>query len=116
MRVASPRASPRRGRIVSVFFGLWTVLLAGPFAQAAELDLSAYRGAAPAGNPSPGWTVSSTNIGRRISFQKIQSLSGAVLMQRISDKQPRLSRQGIAIRYLRTNSLRIGAGGLKYGL
>lgn len=44
MRVANPRDSSRRGLIVRVFWGLWTVLIAGPFAQAAELDLSAYRG------------------------------------------------------------------------
>jgi thiol-disulfide isomerase/thioredoxin len=44
MRTARPRARPRRSLIVWAFLFLWTVLTAGPFAQAAELDLSAYRG------------------------------------------------------------------------
>src|SRR5579872_101101 len=42
MRPASP--GQRRGRIVCAFWALGTVLLAGPLAQATELDLSAYRG------------------------------------------------------------------------
>jgi thiol-disulfide isomerase/thioredoxin len=40
MRVDGTRARQRR----SLFVWIWTVLLASPFAQAAELDLSAYRG------------------------------------------------------------------------
>jgi thiol-disulfide isomerase/thioredoxin len=44
MRTARPRSRPRRSLIVWAFLFLWTVLTAGPFAQAAELDLSAYRG------------------------------------------------------------------------
>jgi len=44
MRVAGPRATQRRGRTAWVFFGLWGVLLVGPVAQSADLDLSAYRG------------------------------------------------------------------------
>ena len=44
MRVAGPRATQRRGPIAWVFFGLWGAFLLGPIAQAADLDLSAYRG------------------------------------------------------------------------
>ena len=44
MRVASPRATQRRGPIARVFFGLLGVLLLCPIAQAADLDLSAYQG------------------------------------------------------------------------
>jgi thiol-disulfide isomerase/thioredoxin len=45
MRVAGPRATQRRGPIARIVFGLWgLVLLRGPISQAADLDLSAYRG------------------------------------------------------------------------
>jgi cytochrome c biogenesis protein CcmG/thiol:disulfide interchange protein DsbE len=45
MRVAGPRAPQSRGPIARVFFRLWgVVLLLGPISQAADLDLSAYRG------------------------------------------------------------------------
>jgi cytochrome c biogenesis protein CcmG/thiol:disulfide interchange protein DsbE len=44
MRVTGPRAAQRRGSIARVVFGLWGVLLLGPIAQAADLDLNAYRG------------------------------------------------------------------------
>src|SRR5450631_3659659 len=44
MSVASPRATQRRGPIVWVSFALCGVLLLGPIAQAADLELSAYRG------------------------------------------------------------------------
>ena len=45
MRVAGPRATQRRGPIARVLFDLWgVVLLLGPISQAADLDLSAYRG------------------------------------------------------------------------
>ena len=41
MRVTRPKTRQRRGPIA---WGLWAVLFAAPFAQAAELDLTAYRG------------------------------------------------------------------------
>jgi cytochrome c biogenesis protein CcmG/thiol:disulfide interchange protein DsbE len=44
MRVTGPGATQRRGLITRVFFGLWGMLLLGPIAQAADLDLNAYRG------------------------------------------------------------------------
>ena len=44
MRVAGRRAIQRRGPIARGFFGLFGVLLLGAIAQAADLDLSAYRG------------------------------------------------------------------------
>jgi len=44
MRVAGHRASQLRGPIARGFLGLFGVLLLGPIAQAADLDLSAYRG------------------------------------------------------------------------
>jgi cytochrome c biogenesis protein CcmG/thiol:disulfide interchange protein DsbE len=43
MRVAGPRATQRRGPMAWVFFVLGMLLL-GPLARAADLDLSAYRG------------------------------------------------------------------------
>lgn len=43
MRVAGHRAT-QRGPVARGFFGLLGVLLLGPIAQAADLDLSAYRG------------------------------------------------------------------------
>ena len=44
MHVAGSRATQRRGPIARGFFGLLGALLLGPLAQAADLDLSAYRG------------------------------------------------------------------------
>ena len=44
MRVAGGRATKRRGPITRGFLGLLGVLLIGPIVQAADLDLSAYRG------------------------------------------------------------------------
>jgi cytochrome c biogenesis protein CcmG/thiol:disulfide interchange protein DsbE len=44
MRVAGRRATQSRGPVVRGFFGLLGVLLLGSIAQAADLDLSAYRG------------------------------------------------------------------------
>ena len=44
MRVASLTATQHRGPVARVFFALWGVLLLGPIAQAADLDLGAYRG------------------------------------------------------------------------
>lgn len=44
MRIADPRATRHRGPVAWVLFGLWGVLLLGPIVQAADLDLSAYRG------------------------------------------------------------------------
>jgi cytochrome c biogenesis protein CcmG/thiol:disulfide interchange protein DsbE len=44
MWVASRRNSQRRGPIARVFFGPFWLLLLAPIAQAADLDLSAYRG------------------------------------------------------------------------
>lgn len=44
MRLAGHRASQLRGPIARGFLGLFGMLLLGPVAQAADLDLSAYRG------------------------------------------------------------------------
>jgi cytochrome c biogenesis protein CcmG/thiol:disulfide interchange protein DsbE len=44
MRVAGRRATQRSGPIAPRFFGLLGALLLGSIAQAADLDLSAYRG------------------------------------------------------------------------
>jgi cytochrome c biogenesis protein CcmG, thiol:disulfide interchange protein DsbE len=44
MRVAGRRATQRRGPIARGLFGLLGLLLLRPVAQAADLDLSAYRG------------------------------------------------------------------------
>jgi cytochrome c biogenesis protein CcmG, thiol:disulfide interchange protein DsbE len=44
MSVAGPRATQRRRPVVRGFLGLLAVLFLGPIAQAADLDLSAYRG------------------------------------------------------------------------
>jgi cytochrome c biogenesis protein CcmG/thiol:disulfide interchange protein DsbE len=44
MRLTRPRTTQRRGPIARVFFGLLGVLLLCPIAQAADLDLNAYRG------------------------------------------------------------------------
>jgi cytochrome c biogenesis protein CcmG/thiol:disulfide interchange protein DsbE len=44
MRVAGPKATQRRGPLARGFLSLLGVLLLGPIAQAADLDLSAYRG------------------------------------------------------------------------
>ena len=44
MRVASPSPHRPRTRIASASCGLWAMLLLGSVAQAAGLDLSAYRG------------------------------------------------------------------------
>jgi thiol-disulfide isomerase/thioredoxin len=44
MRVTGPGAIQCRGPIARAFFGLWRMLLLGPIAQAADMDLNAYRG------------------------------------------------------------------------
>jgi len=44
MGITGPRATRRRDPIAWLFLGLWGVLLLRPIAQAADLDLSAYRG------------------------------------------------------------------------
>jgi cytochrome c biogenesis protein CcmG/thiol:disulfide interchange protein DsbE len=44
MRIAASRATPHRGSIARGFFGVLGMLILGPIAQAAGLDMSGYRG------------------------------------------------------------------------